>query len=101
VQLVVLDHTVALTAVQRRGRTTVGVRVAPAAPGQTVVLQLHLPERFGWWPVAVARLDGRSSARFGVPRRGRVAARVLLTLRDGATELARSRTVHAGVARRR
>ena len=100
VQLLVLDHAVDVAATHRAGATTLKVHVAPAAPGQTVVLQLRLPDRFGWWPVSSARLDGRSSARFVVPRRATAPARVLLTLRDGATELARSRTLHVGVAGR-
>ena len=61
-----------------------------------MVLQLRLRDRFGWWPVGQARLDSGSTAMFHVARRSRVAARVLLTQPDGATELARSRTVHVG-----
>jgi hypothetical protein len=68
----------------------VSTRVAPAARGQTVVLQLHLPERFGWWPVRRARLDRASRARFVVHTRRRARARVVLTRTDGATPLARS-----------
>jgi plastocyanin len=96
VQLLVLDRSVTVHVTHRRGVTTLGVHVAPASPGQTVVLQLRLRDRFGWWPVSTARLDARSSARFVVPRRHLAPARVLLTLGDGATELARSRSVHVG-----
>lgn len=100
VQLLVLDHRVSVSVAHARGGvTTVSVQVTPAASGQTVVLQEDLRDRFGWWPVAGTRLDARSRARFSVPRRGSVPARVLLTLPDGATELARSPTVHVGVAR--
>jgi plastocyanin len=99
VQLLVLDHEVSVGARRSGGRTAVRVHVAPAAPGQEVVLQLRLRDRFGWWPVARARLDAHSSARFVVGRRAAAPARVLLTLRDGATEVARSRTVHVGVPR--
>jgi plastocyanin len=100
VQLLVLDHTVAIHAMPRAGGVTaIDVRVTPAAPGQTVVLQERLRERFGWWPISTVKLDARSAARFVVPRGAAVPARVLLTLRDGATELARSATVHIGTAR--
>jgi plastocyanin len=90
VRLVIVDRHVTARA-PRRG--LVVARVAPASPGATVVLQLHLRERFGWWPVARARVDRHSRARFVVksPHR-RVRARVVLTLSDGATQLARSKT---------
>jgi hypothetical protein len=76
----------------------VGARVVPAARGQRVVLQLHLPERFGWWPVRRARLDSRSRARFVIHTRRRVRARVLLTRADGVTPVARSAVVRAGAS---
>jgi plastocyanin len=92
VQLVVLDRTVTVAG-GRHGRTTnVSVRVTPAAPHQFVVLQFRLEERFGWWTVRRARLDHESRARFSVRRAHAARARVLLTLGDGWTELARSRT---------
>jgi plastocyanin len=100
VQVLVLNHTI--TARARRGRrsTIVSVLVTPAAPGSTVVLQLNLRERFGWWPVASARLDRRSRARF-VLRLGRdVSSRARLTLPDGATALATSPLVRVGPPRR-
>jgi hypothetical protein len=96
VALSVLDHAVTVTARHRGAATTLRVAVAPAAPGQTVVLQLRLKDRFGWWPVARARLGARSTARFTLHRHASAPARVLLTLPDGATELARSRTVRVG-----
>jgi hypothetical protein len=65
----------------------------PASPGQTVVLQLLLRHRFGWWPVRRAKLDERSRARFVFPLRHAPSARVLLTLPDGATRLASSGTL--------
>lgn len=81
------------TRLRRDGRrATITATVAPASPGATVVLQLRLPERFGWWPVARARLDRASRARFVRRPVRTVPARVVLTLADGATELARSRT---------
>ncbi len=60
-----------------------------------MVLQLRLPERFGWWPVRSARLGKDSRASLSVPLRRRVAARVVLTLPDRATVLAVSRTLPA------
>jgi hypothetical protein len=52
------------------------------------VLQLRLRERFGWWPVARARLGASSQASFRVPVARAVLARLVLTLPDGATPLA-------------
>jgi plastocyanin len=91
VQVLVLDRTVKASAGRAHGgRAVVRTRVLPASPGATVVLQLHLKERFGWWPVQHARLDGRSRARFSVRVTHKVRARVVLVARDGATPLARS-----------
>jgi plastocyanin len=93
VQLLVLDHSVELSVRRLKGhRLSVDATVTPAAPGSEVVLQLHLMDRFGWWPVRTLRLDSRSHARFLVRQRARVPARVALTLPDGATILATSRT---------
>ncbi len=90
VQLLVLDHAVHATVTRGVRRAVVQVQVTPAAPGATVVLQLRLHDRFGWWPLITRRLDSGSRARFVVGARRGVPARVLLTLPDGATELARS-----------
>jgi hypothetical protein len=68
----------------------VDATVTPAAPGSTVVLQLRLRERFGWWPTRTLRLDSKSHARFVIHRRSSAPARVVLTLPDGATVLATS-----------
>ena len=95
VQLLVLDRKVVASAA-RRGTRVVRAQVLPASPAATVVLQLRLRERFGWWPVAQLRLDRASHARFVVRLDRRVRARVALTLRDGATQLALSRTLHIG-----
>ena len=89
VQVLVLDRKV--SARQTRPGT-IEAKVTPAAKGATVVLQLKLKEHFGWWPVRTAKLGASSKVRFTVSRRG-VPARVLLTASDGATELARSRTL--------
>jgi plastocyanin len=86
VALLVLNRSV--TARAHGGRIT--ATVAPASPGATVVLQLYLKERFGWWPVAVHKLDKSSRAMFSLPKHRRVSARVLLTLPDRATGLASS-----------
>jgi plastocyanin len=96
VQVLVLNRTVT---VRRARRWVVAVRVSPASPGGTVVLQLHLRERFGWWPEHRARLGAGSTARFSMRLPRRVAARVVLTLRDGATVQATSRTLHIGARR--
>jgi hypothetical protein len=59
-----------------------------------VVLQLKLRERFGWWPVARARLDKRSQAHFKLRRDQRaVPARVVLVGPDWATVLNESRVL--------
>jgi hypothetical protein len=91
VQLVVLDHTISVSVKRLKGhRVRVDATVAPAAPGAKVVLQLHLRDRFGWWPARTLRLDARSHARFVIRRRQSAPARVALTLPDGATVLATS-----------
>jgi hypothetical protein len=46
--------------------------------------------------VARAKLDRASRARFSLRLRHRYPARVVLTLADGATVLATSRTLHVG-----
>ena len=90
VQVLALDRRVEASGKRRRDRIVVGTRVLPASAGATVVLQLHLRERFGWWPVQRTRLDDASRARFTL-RRGRpVRARVVLVGSDGATPLALS-----------
>lgn len=96
VPLLVLDRRVGVSSQTGRRRHLLRTTVAPAAPGAHVVLQLHLRERFGWWPVQRGRLDSRSRARFALRTRRKVAARVVLTLPDGATPLAVSRTVRLG-----
>jgi len=88
ITLAVLDRTVNATATRAGKIVTVTATVTPAAPGATVVLQLRLPERFGWWPVQHLKLDKASKARFRLPLTRRVPARVALTLADGATRLA-------------
>jgi plastocyanin len=91
VQVLVLDRKVKASAARaHRGRAVVRTRVMPGSPGATVVLQLHLRERFGWWPVQHVRLDRHSRARFTVRVSHKVRARVVLVARDGATPLARS-----------
>jgi hypothetical protein len=61
------------------------------------VLQLNLPERFGWWPVRSKRLDHHSMATFRLHLKHRwLRARAVLTLADGATPLARSAVFRVG-----
>jgi plastocyanin len=99
VELLVLDRRIALTARRAKRRVVLRAWVTPASHGGRVVLQLFLPERFGWWPVRRGRLDRASSARFSVRTHRRLRARVVLTLPDGATRLAVSRTVRVGPPR--
>jgi plastocyanin len=89
VQVLVVDRKVKASA---RGHV-VRTRVLPASPGATVVLQLHLREHFGWWPVRQVKLDKHSRARFSVRVKHKVRARVVLTAADGVTPLARSAVV--------
>jgi hypothetical protein len=77
----------------RRGTALVTVAANPATPGARVVLQLKLPERFGWWPVARARLDKGSRARFTVRGHRRVPARVVLVGPDWATVAGQTRVL--------
>jgi plastocyanin len=93
VQVLVLDRDVVAHARRTGRRVTVDARVRPASPGATVVLQLRLRERFGWWPAQRARLGRDSRARFTVAVSHAVRARVVLTASDGATPLARSTTL--------
>jgi plastocyanin len=101
VALLVLDRQVAASARRHGARTAVRVHVTPASPRATVVLQLHLRERFGWWPVRIARLDRASRAVFRLRLARRVRARVVLTLADGATVLARGPELRLGRRARR
>jgi hypothetical protein len=93
IELPVLDRHVAAAAARHGRRIAFSASVAPAAPGATVVLQLRLKNRFGWWPVATAKLDRASHVRFVIRRRRGAEARVVLTLPDGATPLAYSPTL--------
>jgi plastocyanin len=96
VELLVLNHSISAAARRGRKSSVVSVQVTPPEPGATVVLQLNLRERFGWWPVARARLDRSSRARFRLKPARRVSARARLTLSDGATALATSGIVRVG-----
>jgi hypothetical protein len=77
----------------RAGRAVVTASANPSTPGARVVLQLKLRERFGWWPVARARLDKRSRASFSVRGHGGAPARVVLVGPDWATSLSESRVL--------
>jgi plastocyanin len=96
VSLLVLDRRVTATATTRARRATVRALVTPASPGATVVLQLRLRARFGWWPVARAPVGRDGRATLVVPIGRRVPARVVLTLADGATQLARTPAFSVG-----
>jgi plastocyanin len=96
VQLLVLDRRLTASGSTRGRRVLIDSSVAPASPGSPVVLQLKLPLHFGWWPVARAKLDRSSRARFSLKLGHRHPARVVLTLADGATVLAKSRTLRVG-----
>jgi len=93
VTILVLDRRIAVSARRRGRRTVVTATVAPPSPGVMAVLQLRLAHRFGWWPVQRDPLNKASRARFVLRRRPRAPARVVLTLRDGATVTAVSRTL--------
>ncbi len=59
-RLLVIDRSVLV----RATRHGVNVEVVPHLPGAVVVLQLHLRDRFGWWPAQRVRLDYVSRATF-------------------------------------
>ena len=92
---------VALRASARRGGVLLGVRAPGAAPGTRVMLQLLLRERFGWWPVARARLDAQGQARFALRRSRPVRARAVLVGEDWATPLSTSAALRATPAQTR
>jgi hypothetical protein len=96
VSLLVLNRKVSATASTKARRATVRALVTPASPGATVVLQLRLRDRFGWWPVARAKVGRDGRATLSTPVGRRVPARVVLTLSDGATQLARTRAFSVG-----
>jgi plastocyanin len=96
VRLLIVDRHVTASVAGGARRPVVRVAVTPASRGATVVLQLRQREHFGWWPVARARLDRDSGARFAARVARPTRARVVLTLRDGATILARSPVVTVG-----
>ena len=96
VTIVVLDRQVTVSTRRKGRRTLVSGRVTPASPGVSAVLQLRVAHRFGWWPVARAHLNRNSRVRFAIPRGRRHKARVILTLADGATITAASRTFRVG-----
>jgi len=75
----------------------VAVTVTPSVPYARIMLQADLRERFGWWPVARARLDYLSAASFRVKRPARV--RAVLVAKDGWTPLATSRALVLGRAK--
>jgi hypothetical protein len=100
-QVLVVDRSVSARVVRRHGKRYLEATVSPASPGAIVVLQMNLRQHFGWWPVAQARVDKHSHARFRLPAGSSAPTRVVLTLRDGVTPLATSSTLRfARVAKR-
>jgi plastocyanin len=96
IQLVVLDRKLSASVRRAAGVSVLTVHVTPASPGASIVIQLHLRERFGWWPVRQVKLRSESGATFRL-RLGRpVSARAVLTLPNGVTPLATSPTVRVG-----
>jgi plastocyanin len=89
----VSDGAILSVAAKRRSAAgvVIHVKASPASPGANVVLQLRLRERFGWWPVARARLDKRSRAAFTVRRHAGAPARVVMVGPDWASPLSQSR----------
>jgi plastocyanin len=94
ITLSVLDRTVHARARRQGRRIVVRVIVTPSSRDATVVLQMRLRDRFGWWPVRRKRLDRFSQLRFRVTRREAATMRAVMTLRDGATPLAVSPVIH-------
>lgn len=80
-------------ATRRPSGALITVAARPASPGTRVVLQLRLRERFGWWPVARARLDSGSRARFTLRGYRGVPTRVVTVGPDWATVLSDSRVL--------
>ena len=70
----------------RATRNGVAVTVTPSAPYSRILVEVHLRERFGWWPVARGRVDYVSEAEVRVRRPARV--RVVLVDKDGWTPIA-------------
>lgn len=81
----------------RATRGGVAVTVTPDAPYARIMLQADLHERFGWWPIARAKLDYLSRASFRVAAPARL--RAVLVAKDGWTPLATSGVVVLGHAR--
>ena len=77
--------------VVRPTKTGVSVTVTPSAPYARLLVEVYLPERFGWWPVAQGTVNYLSVADIRVRRPARV--RVVLVDKDGWTPLATSPTI--------
>jgi plastocyanin len=76
----------------RPTRTGVDVSVTPSKPYAPLLVEEYLRERFGWWPVARARLDYVSEAEIRLRRRP-ARVRVVLVDDDGWTPIASSRAI--------
>jgi plastocyanin len=67
------------------------VTVTPSSPYSRFLVEVHLRERFGWWPVASGRVNYVSVADVRIRRPARV--RIVLVDKDGWTPLVTSRVV--------
>lgn len=75
----------------RATREGIEVTVAPSAPYSRFLVEVHLRDRFGWWPVASGRVNYVSVADVKIRRPARV--RVVLVDRDGWTPLVTSKVL--------
>jgi plastocyanin len=66
----------------------VALTVSPSAPYSRFLVEVYLPERFGWWPVSRGTFNYVSEADVRVRRPARV--RVVLVDKDGWTPIATS-----------
>ena len=75
----------------RATRTGVSLTVTPSAPYYHILVEVYLPERFGWWPVSRGTVNYVSEAEIRIRRPARV--RVVLVDKDGWTPIAKSRVI--------
>ena len=76
----------------QRTRAGLDVSVTPSKPYAPLLVEEYLRERFGWWPVARARLDYVSEAEIRLAGRHAL-VRVVLVDDDGWTPIATSRAI--------
>jgi plastocyanin len=90
---VAAQRTIALRVVAATMGARMSADVDPAAPGETLALQLRLKERFGWWTVKRLRLTTARSRVFTYARHPGARARLVMFAADGATISAVSNVV--------